>query len=41
MHRFNYAGLAYRIFTKGLLNAKCPGVQGHEDLVQVQYTVLF
>ena len=37
MHRFNYAGSFYNICTKGLFEGKCPGVQGHDDLVQVQY----
>ena len=38
MHRFNYAGSVYNIHTKGLFNGRCPGVQGHEDLMQVQFT---
>ena len=38
MHRFNYAGSLYNIVPKGLLDGKCPGVQGHDDLAQVQYT---
>ena len=36
--RYNYAVLCYQHSHKGAVGRKCPGAQGHEDFVQVQYT---